>query len=155
MNTLSLSFQNILASAGFYSFFLMFLLCCILIVLSKRSRNSLEQVINFKSLNKKYDNQKKNLNRQLGNKKSDKKNKTHIKNEKIKKECIFIEFNGDIKATQVNTLREKVTAILQVANQGDEVLLRLTSPGGLVSSYGLAASQLQRFREKNPISLLC
>src|SRR5699024_90370 len=36
------------------------------------------------------------------------------------------------------------SAILQVAKQGDEILVRLESPGGLVHSYGLAASQLKR-----------
>lgn len=38
--------------------------------------------------------------------------------------------------------------MLSVAKSGDEVLLRLESPGGVVHGYGLAASQLQRLREK-------
>ena len=32
---------------------------------------------------------------------------------------------------------------------GDEVLVRLESPGGVVHGYGLAASQLKRVRNKN------
>lgn len=54
-----------------------------------------------------------------------------------------------MKATQVEQLREEVTAILCVAKPEDEVLVRLDSPGGVVNSYGLAASQLQRIRDKN------
>ncbi len=55
-----------------------------------------------------------------------------------------IEFEGDIQASAVEGLREEVTAILSVACEEDEVVVRLESPGGMVHSYGLAASQLQR-----------
>tara|TARA_E500000331_G_scaffold47187_1_gene39942 strand:- start:23572 stop:24618 length:1047 start_codon:yes stop_codon:yes gene_type:complete len=55
-----------------------------------------------------------------------------------------LDFNGDVRATEVSQLREEVTAVLSVANKGDEVLLRLESPGGVVHGYGLAASQLSR-----------
>ena len=44
-------------------------------------------------------------------------------------------------------LREEVTAILAVAIEGDEVLLRLETGGGMVHGYGLAASQLTRIRD--------
>ncbi|MCH2568215.1 MAG: protease SohB [Pseudomonadales bacterium] len=55
-----------------------------------------------------------------------------------------IDFNGDVRATEVSQLREEVTAVLSVANETDEILLRLESPGGVVHGYGLAASQLSR-----------
>ncbi|WP_241630751.1 S49 family peptidase, partial [Rosenbergiella nectarea] len=42
----------------------------------------------------------------------------------------------------------EVSAILSVAKTGDEVLLKLESPGGVVHGYGLAASQLQRIRDQ-------
>ncbi len=58
-----------------------------------------------------------------------------------------LDFDGDVKASQVASLREEVTAILQVAKTGDEVLLKLKSGGGYVHSYGLATSQLVRLRE--------
>lgn len=58
-----------------------------------------------------------------------------------------IDFDGDIHASGVESLREEVTAILATANKTDEVLVRLESPGGLVHSYGLAASQLKRIRD--------
>lgn len=52
-------------------------------------------------------------------------------------------------AREVGSLREEISAILAVAEQDDEVLLRLESPGGMVHGYGLAASQLSRLKEKN------
>lgn len=57
-----------------------------------------------------------------------------------------LNFDGDIRATAVDNLREEVSAIIQVAKPADEVLLRLESHGGMVHSYGLAASQLRRLR---------
>ncbi|NUW54161.1 protease SohB [Cronobacter turicensis] len=59
-----------------------------------------------------------------------------------------LDFKGSIDAHEVTALREEVTAVLAVANPADEVLLRLESPGGVVHGYGLAASQLQRLRER-------
>ena len=55
-----------------------------------------------------------------------------------------LNFHGDIRASATDNLREEISAVLGVARSGDEVLLRLESGGGLVHSYGLAASQLQR-----------
>ena len=57
-----------------------------------------------------------------------------------------IDFKGSIDAKEVTSLREEVTAILSVARQGDEVLLRLESGGGMVHGYGLASSQLDRIK---------
>ncbi len=58
-----------------------------------------------------------------------------------------LNFDGDLKAAATEDLREEISAVLAVARSGDEVLLRLESGGGLVHSYGLAASQLQRIRD--------
>jgi serine protease SohB len=65
------------------------------------------------------------------------------------KRLFVLDFNGDIQASAVNSLREEITAILAIAGEQDEVLLRLESPGGMVHGYGLAASQLKRLRERN------
>ncbi len=59
-----------------------------------------------------------------------------------------IDFKGSMDAHEVECLREEVTAILCVASEQDEVLVRLESGGGVVHGYGLAASQLQRIRDK-------
>ena len=64
-----------------------------------------------------------------------------------KPERIFVlDFIGDLQASAVHSLREEVTALISAAKAGDEVLLRLESGGGLVTSYGLAASQLARLK---------
>lgn len=60
-----------------------------------------------------------------------------------------IDFKGSMDAHEVNALREEVTAVLAVAQPGDRAVVRLESPGGVVHGYGLAASQLQRLRDKN------
>ncbi|MCZ0759934.1 protease SohB [Vibrio diabolicus] len=57
-----------------------------------------------------------------------------------------LDFNGSIDAKEVASLREEITAILAVAREGDEVLLRLESGGGMVHGYGLASSQLDRLK---------
>ncbi|MFP1742195.1 protease SohB [Lonsdalea quercina] len=59
-----------------------------------------------------------------------------------------LDFNGSMDASEVGSLREEISAVLAVARKNDEVLLRLESPGGVVHGYGLAASQLQRLRDK-------
>ncbi len=61
-----------------------------------------------------------------------------------KQRVYVIDFEGDIQASAVAQLREEVTAVLSVAEESDEVVVRLESPGGVVHSYGLAASQLSR-----------
>ncbi|CAH8205129.1 S49 peptidase family protein [Vibrio aestuarianus] len=57
-----------------------------------------------------------------------------------------LDFNGSIDAKEVASLREEVTAVLAVAREGDEVLLRLETGGGMVHGYGLASSQLDRLK---------
>ena len=59
-----------------------------------------------------------------------------------------IDFKGSMDAHEVASLREEVTAVLTVATPQDQVVVRLESPGGVVHGYGLAASQLQRIRDK-------
>lgn len=61
-----------------------------------------------------------------------------------------LNFNGDMMAHEVNSLRREIDAVISLANpEKDEVLLKLESPGGVVHGYGLAASQLQRLRDRN------
>ena len=58
-----------------------------------------------------------------------------------------LRFSGDLRASQVEALREEVSTVLSVARPGmDEVLVCLESGGGLVTAYGLAAAQLARLR---------
>ena len=66
-----------------------------------------------------------------------------------KKRLFVLHFSGDIKASATDALREEITAVLTVAEPQDRVLVRLESSGGLVHSYGLAASQLQRIKQRS------
>ena len=66
-----------------------------------------------------------------------------------------LDFNGDIQASAVGNLRNEISAVLQVASDKDEVVVRLESPGGLVHSYGLAASQLKRVRDREIPLTIC
>lgn len=69
--------------------------------------------------------------------------------EKAERRRMYVlNFHGDIRAMAVAALREEITAVLSVAQPDDEVVLRLESAGGLVHSYGLAAAQLLRVRER-------
>lgn len=67
----------------------------------------------------------------------------------LKPRVYVLDFKGSMDAHEVTSLREEVTAVMAVAKPEDQVVLRLESPGGVVHGYGLAASQLQRLREKN------
>lgn len=66
-----------------------------------------------------------------------------------RRRVFVLTFIGDIRASAVINLREEITAVLNVARDGDEVLLRLESAGGQVHAYGLAASQLLRIKDRN------
>lgn len=79
------------------------------------------------------------------------------KYKKVTQPAVYVlNFDGDITASQVKALREEITAILSIAEpKKDEVLVKLKSPGGSVSGYGLAAAQLQRLRDKHLKLTVC
>lgn len=66
-----------------------------------------------------------------------------------------LDFDGDIRASAVENLRREITAVLTTAKPEDEVMLRLDSGGGMVTSYGLAASQLDRIRDQRIPLTVC
>jgi serine protease SohB len=66
-----------------------------------------------------------------------------------------LDFKGDILASAVESLREEITAVVGVAGDKDEVVLRLESGGGAAHSYGFAASQLMRLRERGLKLTVC
>lgn len=113
------------------------------------SRKKSKPDLQITNLSEKYENNKQTIAKEvLGH-------KTKKKKSKDKLPILYvIEFSGDIKASQVEQLREEISAVLSVATPDDEVMMKLESPGGAVNGYGLAASQLQRIREKNiPLSI--
>lgn len=74
--------------------------------------------------------------------------KLNATQDKVTPRVYVLDFKGSMDAHEVSSLREEVTAVLAVATPQDQVVVRLESPGGVVHGYGLAASQLQRLREK-------
>ena len=69
------------------------------------------------------------------------------KNEARKKRIYLIDFTGDLKASEAETLTNEVNAVLTVAQAEDEVVVKISSPGGMVNTYGLCAGQLKRLRD--------
>lgn len=143
----------------FLSEYGMFLLKCLTLVIAflillagifaigRKPKPKLEII----SLNEQYGQLHSLMNKEiLGNKTKKKK-----KEAKGKPVLFIIDFNGDIKASQVEQLRDEVTSILSIAKPEDEVMVRLDSPGGAVNGYGLAASQLQRIRDRNIPLTVC
>lgn len=72
-----------------------------------------------------------------------------------RKRIFVLDFDGDMKASGVENLANEITAVLTLARKEDEVVLRLESPGGQVHAYGLAASQLERVRQKGVPLTVC
>lgn len=76
-------------------------------------------------------------------------NERSAKGEFCPKNLFVIDFEGSTKAKEIKLLRRQIDAILEVATDQDEVIVNLCSPGGVVNTYGLCSSQLQRIRERN------
>ena len=76
------------------------------------------------------------------------KKKADLKTKKTKSKTFVIDFIGDLRASASASLREEVSAILEVADDDDEVIVRLDNHGGVVHEHGLAASQLIRIRKR-------
>lgn len=66
-----------------------------------------------------------------------------------------IDFKGSIDAAEVASLREEISAILAIAEKGDEVIVNVESGGGMVHGYGLASSQLDRLRQADIPLTVC
>jgi serine protease SohB len=135
----------------------------IISVIANASKSkSVKDKLRIKKLNKRYSEYKEKLQHEVLPKAA---LKQFLKEEKqqakiakkglnARPRVFVLNFNGDIKASATTALREEVTALLTIANPGDEVVLRLESPGGIVPCYGLAASQLQRLRDaKIPLTI--
>lgn len=115
--------------------------------------------LEIKKLNKKYDEFAELLNAEVLTRKERKQitreKKQESKAHKRKRNIFIINFKGDIKASAVEALREEITAILLIAKKSDEIMVNLTSAGGMVNTYGLAASQLHRIKDKHIPLTVC
>ena len=135
--------------------------------ITQRKRNAGEEgSVEARSLNERFDAQQEAI-RSIADdpvvmkareksQKKDKKQKQKAAKQALKKQpedqqtrprLFVLDFDGDMQASQVDQLREEISAILPVAGEEDAVLLRLESGGGVVHGYGLAASQLVRLKD--------
>lgn len=78
-----------------------------------------------------------------------KKDDDNAKSSNAKPKLFVLSFNGSMDAHEVEELRQEITAVLAIIKPEDQVVVKLESPGGVVHGYGLAASQLLRFRTRN------
>ncbi|MGQ4002444.1 protease SohB [Francisellaceae bacterium CB299] len=84
-----------------------------------------------------------------------KEQKKTAKKDKPENKVFVINFKGDIHASQVEGLREEVSAVLAAAKVNDEIVVRIDSPGGVVNGYGFAAAQLERIRQAGLTLTIC
>lgn len=126
-------------------------------VAQQRQRRREDDHLQIKKLNDRYQRMGRALKAEILPKRLFKQEEKRLKHEEKEarkghrpagKRIFVLDFHGDIKASAVDHLREEITAILTVASPHDEVFLRLESGGGMVHTYGLAASQLQRIKDK-------
>lgn len=139
--------------------FLLLVMVAVIIMMIMRSKSAIDEHLDIKNLNKKYEQMQLALNSAILPKSLFKKTiKAFKKKQKddnaqsgeTQRPRIFVlNFKGDIRASAVGSLREEITALLSVAGKSDEVLVRIESGGGTVHGYGLAASQLKRIRDKD------
>jgi len=148
-----------------YGLFLLKAITVLIVVLiiigvaASAKKKSTSGELKIKSLNKRYNRLKQAIQEATLDKKLFKEEvKAKKKAEKLakkdssdqaKKRLFVIDFEGDIKASSVPSLREEVTAILAASQEDDEVLVRLNNSGGVVHEHGLAASQLVRIKQAN------
>ena len=130
----------------------------VIVMLKMRSRVAEEGHLEVKHINDKFDHAKllleaatlpKGSYKKSAKEHKEKRKKADKSDAGDKKRIFVVNFKGDIRANEVASLREEVSAILTTAAAADEVLVILESGGGTVAGYGLGASQLQRIRDKN------
>ena len=134
----------------------------VIIVASAAGRKGTQEGLEIDNLNKKYRTLAHAL-RKAVMKKSEQKQEEKDEKKRLKEEektdgrprTFVINFKGDLRASAVPSLREEVSAVLDVATPDDQVVVRLENHGGVVHEHGLAASQLARIRDRGIPLLVC
>ncbi|MCH9695668.1 MAG: protease SohB [Gammaproteobacteria bacterium] len=135
----------------------------VIVVAASVGRKSGDEGLEVENLNKKHEALTESLRgaistkdaRKKAAKEKKKQDKAEAKIESDRPRSFVIDFKGDLKASAVPSLREEVSAILDVAGADDEVIVRLENHGGVVHEHGLAASQLARIRDRNIPLIVC
>ena len=139
--------------------FVLAIIIPVLVIKKIKPEDSKKKLLTVENLKEKYEKNILSFNLKTLNKKKLKKYlkslKENTRKEVAKNSSFLLAFVGDKMATQVENLREEITLILNIATPKDEVILLLESPGGSVAHYGLAASQLQRLRDRNIPLTIC
>lgn len=135
----------------------------VIVVAAAAGRKGTHEGLEIEDLNEKHESLVETLRnavlskdqRKKAAKEKKKKDKAEAKAETTRPRSFVIDFKGDLKASAVPSLREEVSAILDVAGEHDEVIVRLDNHGGVVHEHGLAASQLARIRDRNIPLTVC
>ena len=135
----------------------------VILVAASAGRKGMQEGLEVESLNKKHESLVEALQSAVSSKgqkkkaakEKKKKEKAEAKEETNRPRSFVIDFKGDLKASAVPSLREEVSAILDVASADDEVIVRLENHGGVVHEHGLAASQLARIRDHDIPLIVC
>src|SRR5690606_24942526 len=118
--------------------------------LGSRSRGGSRERLEVTRLNDRLDSFRHALERRLLDRKALRrlvKQRARARRQAASRPRLFVlDFNGDLRASQVESLRQEISGILLVAGPEDEVLVRLQSGGGMVPNYGLAAAELARLK---------
>mmetsp|Transcript_27316 Transcript_27316/g.48323 ORF Transcript_27316/g.48323 Transcript_27316/m.48323 type:complete len:540 (-) Transcript_27316:669-2288(-) len=76
--------------------------------------------------------------------------------QKYRPVTFYVEFHGDPFVSKLELLRKQVSLVVNLGRPGhDQCVVAITSPGGGVSQYGLAASQLVRIRKAGIQLIVC
>ncbi len=130
----------------------------------QRMRREVSGYIQIRNLNRHYARMKLNLAYALLGKKEYKRlrkqEQAQLKTQEAKPRekhhiVYLLNFEGDIQASGVESLREEISALLTMAKEGDEVVVRLDSHGGMMHAYGLATAQLQRIVDASISLTVC
>lgn len=132
-------------------------------VVAAAGRKATHEGLEIESINTKYKSLATALRQAVLNKDEKKKDakenkkreKAEAKEPSSRPRSFVLDFKGDLKASAVPSLREEVSAILQVATAEDDVIVRLENHGGVVHEHGLAASQLARIRDRDIPLTVC
>ena len=135
----------------------------VIAVAASAGRKAGHEGLEVENLNKKFRSVADSLRAAVSTKEEQKKaakerkrqDKAESKEPSVRPRSFVIDFKGDLKASAVASLREEVSAILAVAGDDDEVIVRLENHGGMVHEHGLAASQLARIRDRDIPLVVC
>lgn len=128
----------------------------VIVVLASAGRKGVHEGLEVENLNERFASRAESLRAAISSKSErkksakdkKKKDKADSKDETSRPRSFVVDFKGDLKASAVPSLREEVSAILDIVTDEDEVIIRLENPGGVVHEHGLAASQLSRVRDR-------